>query len=123
MVVAVGNDAQFAAIGRQLDEPALSDGRFATNAGRLAHRTELVALIAARIATRSVAHWVAALSASGIPSGAVRRVRDVLDEVAGSPLSGIPPQAPGMVRRPPPRLDEHGTLVRTHAWDAFAHAG
>lgn len=122
IVVAVGNDGQFAAIVRELGEPALDDARFATNAGRLAHRAEVVSLIAARIATRPVAHWVTALTAAGIPAGAVRPVRDVLLDVAGSPLSGIPPQSPGTVRRPPPRLDEHGGIVRAHGWGAFAYA-
>ncbi len=122
IVVAVGNDGQFATLVRELGEPALGDTRFATNAGRLAHRAEVVALVASRVASQPVAHWVAALTAAGIPAGAVRRVRDVLLDVAGSPLTGIPPQAPGTVRRPPPMLDEHGTAVRAHGWNAFTHA-
>jgi crotonobetainyl-CoA:carnitine CoA-transferase CaiB-like acyl-CoA transferase len=122
IVIAVGNDQQYAALVRELGAAALHDVRFARNAGRVAHRTEVVALMSALIAERSVAHWVDAFRNAGIPAGAVRSVRDVLLDVAGSPLTGIPPQPPGIVRRPPPRLDEHGALVRAHGWNAFAHA-
>lgn len=121
-VLAVGNDVQYAAVARELGVPELAAPRFATNAGRVTHRDELVALVRARVGQESVAHWVALFRRHGVPAGAVRRVRDVLRDVAGSPLTGIPPQAPGAVRRPPPRLDEHGELVRAHGWDAFARA-
>ena len=32
----------------------------------------------------------------------------------------LAPQAPGTVRRPPPRLDEHGARIRAAGWGAFA---
>ena len=121
LVLAVGNDAQFASVAKQLALPALGDARFTTNAGRVTHRADVVALIGQRIAGDSVAHWVDAFRKDGVPAGAVRRVRDVLQDVAASPLTGIPPFPPGTVRRPPPRLDEHGALVRAQGWNAFGH--
>jgi crotonobetainyl-CoA:carnitine CoA-transferase CaiB-like acyl-CoA transferase len=122
LVLAVGNDAQFAAVARVLALPELTDPRFANNAGRAACRAELVGLMARRIAERPVAHWIDGFRVAGVPAGVVRRVRDVIKDVGGSPLTGIPPLAPGTVRRPPPRLDEHGALVRAYGWDAFARA-
>ena len=123
MVIAVGNDAQFAACVRALKLDALAaDASVATNAGRVAARARVVAEIAARVRTRNAAEWLAALEAVGVPCGVVKPVLEALREVAASPLSGVAPQAPGTVRRPPPRLDEHGAQVRARGWDAFGVA-
>lgn len=120
LVIAVGSDAQFAAMAGALDIAELSDARFATNAGRLAHRTAVVSAIRARVATASAAEWVARLDRVGVPCGLVRTVLEALGEVDASPLYGVAPFAPALVRRPPPTLDEHGALVRARGWDAFA---
>ena len=122
LVLAVGSDGQFAAVVKELGVPELADARFAKNAGRSENRAEVTGLMGKRIAQQPVAHWVEAFRKDGVPAGAVRHVRDVLQDVAASPLTGIPPFAPGTVRRPPPRLDEHGALVRAQGWNAFAHA-
>jgi crotonobetainyl-CoA:carnitine CoA-transferase CaiB-like acyl-CoA transferase len=122
LVIAVGNDAQFAALRDVLGAPALGDARFATNAGRVAHRDDVVRLIGASLARKSAADWLRALRRAGVPAGAVGTVEDALARVQASPLTGVAPQAPGTVRRPPPRLDAHGPLVRAHGWDAFEHA-
>jgi hypothetical protein len=50
----------------------------------------------------------------------VKTVLETLREVEASPLTGVAPSVPGSVRRPPPRLDEHGALVRAQGWGAFA---
>ncbi len=122
LVIAVGSDAQFAAMAGALELTVLGDSRFATNAGRLEHRAEIVAAIRARIATRSAAEWVAVLGMAGVPCGVVRTVVEALGDVSASPLTGVAPLAPALVRRPPPMLDEHGPLVREHGWDAFARS-
>jgi crotonobetainyl-CoA:carnitine CoA-transferase CaiB-like acyl-CoA transferase len=122
IVIAVGSDAQFAALVRALGLDALRDPAFAKNPGRIAHREEVVSAIRARVRTKPAAEWVALLDAAGVPCGLVRSVLEALGEVAASPLSGVAPLAPATVRRPPPMLDEHGALVREHGWDAFARA-
>lgn len=122
LVIAVGSDAQFASLAVALGIGALADPRFATNAGRLAHRAEVVSAIRARVATARAAEWVARLERAGVPCGLVRTVREALDDVDASPLTGVAPLAPALVRRPPPMLDEHGALVRANGWDAFARA-
>ena len=120
IVIAVGSDAQWRHCAGALGlVDMLVDQRLATNAGRLAHRDSVVSAIAARVATRPAAEWLAALHQVGVPAGIVRSVREAVADVAGSPLTGIAPNAPGTVRLPPPTLDEHGVLVRTHGWDAF----
>ena len=123
VVVAVGSDAQWQACARALDLPDLAaDARLATNAGRLAHRAELVARLAQRLAERPAAEWRARLERAGVPTGEVKTVLETLREVEASPLTGVAPSVPGTVRRAPPALDAHGALVRAHGWDAFARA-
>jgi crotonobetainyl-CoA:carnitine CoA-transferase CaiB-like acyl-CoA transferase len=121
IVIAVGNDAQFAALVRVLDTGALADKAFATNAGRLGHREAVVRAIRERVARRSADEWIQLLERAGVPCGIVRSVLEALRDVASSSaLTGVAPLPPSEVRRPPPRLDEHGVLVRARSWSAFA---
>jgi crotonobetainyl-CoA:carnitine CoA-transferase CaiB-like acyl-CoA transferase len=122
VVIAVGSDAQFASMARVLGLGALDDPRFATNAGRLAHRAEIVSAIRARLATRPAGEWVTSLEHAGVPAGVVRSVLEALGHVTASPLTGVAPLEPAAVRRAPPTLDEHGALVRAYGWNAFARA-
>ncbi len=120
IVVAVGSDAQWRACAVALDEPGLAaDPRFATNAGRVTHRAELVAALAARVRGLPAAEWLARLDAVGVPGGRVRSVAEALEEEGASPLTGVAPSVPGAVRLPPPMLDEQGDEVRRHGWQAF----
>ncbi|GAC1479604.1 MAG: CaiB/BaiF CoA-transferase family protein [Gemmatimonadaceae bacterium] len=120
IVVAVGSDAQWQACARALGLPALaSDARLATNAGRLAHRAEVVGALAARLTAAPAAVWLASLDAAGVPCGLVRGVREVLAATNASPLTGMPPSVPGSIRMPPPHLDEHGVEIRQRGWHVF----
>jgi len=120
VVIAVGNDAQFAACVRALELDALTaDSALATNAGRVTQRERVVEAIAARVRGESAATVLRALDAVGVPCGVVKPVLEALKAVDGSALTGVAPQGPTAVRRPPPRLDEHGALVRTRGWGAF----
>jgi crotonobetainyl-CoA:carnitine CoA-transferase CaiB-like acyl-CoA transferase len=120
LVVAVGADAQWSRMARAMGLDALADdARFATNAGRVRHRDELVSRLAARFREASAAHWVQALGAVGVPVGQVRTVAEALAGGAGSPLTGLPSPVGGRAWRPPPALDEHGALVRAEGWGAF----
>jgi crotonobetainyl-CoA:carnitine CoA-transferase CaiB-like acyl-CoA transferase len=120
VVIAVGNDPQWLACARALGLDALAeDAALATNAGRVTHRERVVSAIQARLRTAPAATWIAALEAAGVPCGVVKPVLEALREVNASALTGVAPVAPGAVRLPPPRLDEHGTLVRADGWKAF----
>jgi crotonobetainyl-CoA:carnitine CoA-transferase CaiB-like acyl-CoA transferase len=121
IVIAVGSDAQFAALVRALDSVELADDRLATNPGRVAHRAELAGAIRARLSQRPALEWTEILARAGVPCGVVRTVLEALADVQASPLSGVAPLPPGSVRRPPPLLDEHGDLIRAHGWRAVAH--
>jgi crotonobetainyl-CoA:carnitine CoA-transferase CaiB-like acyl-CoA transferase len=120
IVVAVGSDPQWRACARALDLAELADDpRFATNAGRLAHRETVVGTLARRLREGPAAHWLLRLEEAGVPAGIVKSVLETLDEVEASPLTGVAPSVPGRVRLPPPRLDEHGARIRALGWGAF----
>jgi crotonobetainyl-CoA:carnitine CoA-transferase CaiB-like acyl-CoA transferase len=120
-VIAVGSDAQWTACARALGLAALAtDPSLATNAGRLAERERVVSTISATVRQQSAAHWCELLDRARVPCGLVKGVLESLREVDGSELTGVAPAAPGTVRRPPPRLNEHGDEVRRRGWDVFA---
>jgi crotonobetainyl-CoA:carnitine CoA-transferase CaiB-like acyl-CoA transferase len=72
LVLAVGNDRQFAALCEVLGAPELTgDPRFATNGGRVAHRDILRAQLEVRLAARGAREWAAALTGVRVPAGVV----------------------------------------------------
>jgi crotonobetainyl-CoA:carnitine CoA-transferase CaiB-like acyl-CoA transferase len=72
IVVAVGNDAQFAAFVRVLGLPHLAaDARFAANRSRVANRTALIAEIAPELRRRSRVGLFQELDAAGVPAGPI----------------------------------------------------
>ncbi|SIP86417.1 Crotonobetainyl-CoA:carnitine CoA-transferase CaiB [Paracoccus thiocyanatus] len=81
LIVACGNDRQFAALCRVLDLPGLAeDPDYATNPARVANRARLVPLLAD--ATRRFARsaLIAALEGAGVPAGPVNDVAEALAE-------------------------------------------
>ncbi len=82
LILAVGNDAQFAKFCQLAGRPELAaDPRFATNAARVRHRADIVPLVADLMATRSTAEWIAALEPAGVPCGPI----NTLDQVFADP--------------------------------------
>ncbi|HEX2779490.1 MAG TPA: CoA transferase [Gemmatimonadaceae bacterium] len=123
LVIAVGNDLQWKALTRVLGLDSLGeDPALESNAGRLAHRERVVAALAERLRSRTASEWVRSLDAAGIPCGTVRSVLEALREVRASPLSGVASPVGGLVRLDPPRLDQHGELIRARGWGAFTTA-
>jgi crotonobetainyl-CoA:carnitine CoA-transferase CaiB-like acyl-CoA transferase len=120
MIVAVGSNAQWIACAKVLGlDDLAADTRLATNQGRLAEREKIIEAIARRILQRDAGFWIDALSAEGVPCGRVNTVIEALSAVDASALTGIAPSVPGAVRLPPPRLDEHGDMIRRDGWGAF----
>jgi crotonobetainyl-CoA:carnitine CoA-transferase CaiB-like acyl-CoA transferase len=72
LVLAVGNDRQFAALCDELGAPELAaDPRFATNPARVEHREELGAELERLLAARPAAAWAEVLLARRVPAGQV----------------------------------------------------
>jgi crotonobetainyl-CoA:carnitine CoA-transferase CaiB-like acyl-CoA transferase len=130
VILGANNDQQF----RRLCEFAgvsemASDPRFATNAQRLKHRTELVEALSELTRRHPTQHWVGGLEAAGLPCGPVNTLDRVFDDpqvshrgmkitmphpVADVPLIGSPlklSETPVGYRRPPPLLGEHTNEV------------
>jgi crotonobetainyl-CoA:carnitine CoA-transferase CaiB-like acyl-CoA transferase len=83
LVLAVGNDRQFAALCDELGAGALAtDPRFASNAGRVEHREALVALLDEALAAAPADHWVARLAARGVPCGTVNGIDEAVELAA-----------------------------------------
>jgi crotonobetainyl-CoA:carnitine CoA-transferase CaiB-like acyl-CoA transferase len=133
LIVTVGNDVQFRKLCELLGAPQLADDpRFATNAGRTAHRDELRPLLVERLAARSAAEWFDDLIKLGVPCGPINTVEQGVafaEQIGLEPavISGHGDAAVPTVRHPltfsvtpprydlpPPRLDEHGEQIR--AW-------
>jgi crotonobetainyl-CoA:carnitine CoA-transferase CaiB-like acyl-CoA transferase len=75
LVLAVGNDRQFAALCEVLGAPGMADEpRFATNADRVAARVALRAELEVLLAARPAVEWVAELTAARVPAGMVNDV-------------------------------------------------
>lgn len=78
VVVAVGNDTIWkrlcgaVGLGDLVDDP-----RLATNAGRRAHRPEVVARVAEVLATRPAATWLEVLRSAGVPASLVQGLSEV----------------------------------------------
>jgi formyl-CoA transferase len=126
IIIAVGNDRQFARLAEICGHAEWAmDERFASNASRVANRTEIVGFIADVIAGRPAADWLGALELAGIPAGPINRISHALSDVqaqhrrmvrniAGVPLVGSPVRLDGEradSELPPPALGEHTDQV------------
>jgi len=122
IIIAVGNDRQFARLAEICGHPEWpADERFTNNAARVANRADMVRLVSETIATKPAAEWLDRLEAAGIPAGPINRMSQALSDVqaqhrgmvrniAGTPLVGSPVRLDGLradSELPPPALGEH----------------
>jgi crotonobetainyl-CoA:carnitine CoA-transferase CaiB-like acyl-CoA transferase len=129
VIIAVGNDSQFAKLCTVLGQPELaSHPDHATNADRLGRRADLVAKLAVLTSQFAQADLLAGLEAVGVPSGPINRVDQVFADpqvihrgmqvklasaaAKGGEIPGV--RTPIMLdgtpmasERPAPRLGEH----------------
>ncbi|MFI8073570.1 CaiB/BaiF CoA transferase family protein [Streptomyces sp. NPDC086033] len=128
-----GNDKQFAAFCAAADRTdLLQDERFATTSARIAHREEILPVLAAILRTRTRDEWLTVLDAHDVPAGPYNEMpevfadpqiqhRGMLIEVE-DPASGQLPMLANPIRftatpvegyAPPPALGEHTDEVLT----------
>ncbi len=120
IVVAAGNDAQFARLCRVLDLPL--DPELAANTQRLSRREEVSDMLNAAIGRRARGELLAALAAAQVPAGPVQQVGEAVEALERAHPDGwiktvdgvrLPPPpihvdgAAPVIRRAPPRLGEH----------------
>ncbi|HMN44319.1 MAG TPA: CaiB/BaiF CoA-transferase family protein [Povalibacter sp.] len=126
LVLAVGNDSQFAKFCDAAGCPFSLDARFRRNADRVRNRAELVPLLEDVLKQRTVAEWVALLEPLGVPVGPINNLAQVFEhpQVVSRgmridlphPLSGSVPQVASPIRMSatplqysaaPPTLGQH----------------
>ena len=79
LMLAVGNDKQFAAFAECIGEADLAtDKRFQRNSDRVANRAELAELLERVLVRRSTAHWLKQLAERGVPAGPINDIEQVL---------------------------------------------
>ena len=131
--LAVGNDQQFVRLCTVARLGSLDrDARFASNPLRVANYPALRDRLAVVLSERTRAEWIEALTAAGVPCGAVRDIPEVLDDpqvgaremiaavehiTAGTVrVLGVPLKlsgTPGSIRTAPPVLGQHTDGVLT----------
>ena len=80
IVLAVGNDNQFAAFSRLVGMNWANDERFSTNAARVAHRDILVLEIEAIMITKETTEWISLLEQASVPCGPVNNLEQILTD-------------------------------------------
>jgi crotonobetainyl-CoA:carnitine CoA-transferase CaiB-like acyl-CoA transferase len=138
IAIAVGNDAQFAALCEALGVAELAeDERFRRNEDRVRHRRELVAALGLPLAALAADEAIARIRGAGVPCGPVNDLAaavDLASELGLEPVVEIATDGDGAVeqvaspltlsatpvtyRRPPPRLGQHTDEVLAWLDDA-----
>jgi crotonobetainyl-CoA:carnitine CoA-transferase CaiB-like acyl-CoA transferase len=133
VIIASGNDNQFVKLCAALGAPELAaEPAYQDNAGRLAHRAELVARLCALSARMTRAELLAKLEAAGVPAGPINDLEQVFSDpqvihrrmridppsaaAEGGTIPGVRTPimldgAPLAAERPSPRLGEHGAEI------------
>ncbi len=81
MLLAIGNDGQFARFSQVADHPEwATDARFAVNTQRVLHRDELTQLLQTEIRKRTTADWIALLEHHAVPCGPINTVAQAFED-------------------------------------------
>ena len=127
MVIAVGNDSQFAKLCEIMGCPELAeDERYATNANRVRNREVLIPLLQEIFYRRNVAKWISLIEPEGVPCGPINNLGQVFEHPQvrhrdmridlPHPLAGTTPSVanpikfsgtPMQYKMAPPTLGQH----------------
>lgn len=131
LMVAVGNDSQFAKLCRVLEQPHLAqDAAYATNAQRVQNREHLITILERHFTRRTTQEWVKTLLDAGIPCGPVNDIpaaladpqavaREMVQEITRDDGEVVPQlgppiklsRTPPTIRSAPPRLGEQTDAI------------
>jgi crotonobetainyl-CoA:carnitine CoA-transferase CaiB-like acyl-CoA transferase len=127
ITLGASNQVNYERVCRMLDAPELvDDPRFQDNARRMAHRTELVAILGERFRQHTSAELLERLDAAGVPAGPVLDIPGMLDypqtlaremvvalehpRAGATKAIGMPVKfgaTPGRIVRPAPLFGQH----------------
>jgi crotonobetainyl-CoA:carnitine CoA-transferase CaiB-like acyl-CoA transferase len=131
MILALGNDSQFARLAEAIDKPEWADDpRFSTNAQRVNNRDALISALSDITRSRTTNDWITLFENLGVPCGPINNLEQVFDDpqvVARNmqismqhpkygdiPLVANPirlSETPVQYRNAPPALGEHTVEV------------
>jgi crotonobetainyl-CoA:carnitine CoA-transferase CaiB-like acyl-CoA transferase len=141
LMLAVGNDRQFAACAECLGEPSLAtDERFSRNSDRVANRTILVERMQEALQRRPLADWLDAFARHRVPAAPINTIEQVFSDAYASErelvkfmTNSAGQQVPTVANpvdfsqtevtysRAPPLLGEHTDEV-LHEWLGYSDA-
>ncbi len=124
LIIACGNDRQFAALCDLLDLNELAtDAAYATNPARVANRDKLAELLSARTRIRNRVDLIASLEAAGVPGGPINTVAEAINDpqIVSRGLRIDPEGLPGLrtpvsFSRSQLSLDKAGPLLGGDEW-------
>ena len=135
LVLAVGNDSQFAKFCEAAECVLHQDARFRKNADRVRHREVIVPLLAEIMRRRTVAEWVALLEPIGVPVGPINDLAQAfaqpqvksrgLQIELPHPLAGSVPGVANPIRMSatPPRYESAPPLLGQHTREVLLSFG
>ncbi|WP_299472063.1 CaiB/BaiF CoA-transferase family protein [uncultured Roseibium sp.] len=138
LIIAVGNDGQFKRLCGVLGRPELAEQpKYATNAARVAARSELVPVLCEETVARARDDLLTALEMEGVPAGPINSVEDVFndtqvahrgmrvdlpaDGVAGGSVSSV--RTPITFRNADLALDRAAPSLGAHTQEVLAELG
>jgi crotonobetainyl-CoA:carnitine CoA-transferase CaiB-like acyl-CoA transferase len=104
IVIAVGNDKQFAALAELVGAPEwAADERFGSNDARVTNRLKLRDLLQEKLGARPGEEWIAAMSEAGVPAGRVNDIAgafELAESLGLDPIAEVPRSDGTAVRLP-----------------------
>lgn len=139
LILAVGNDGQFARLCAILGlEAMVSDERFATNKARVAHREQVRSLVIEQTIKHTKAALLAACGENAVPAGPINSIADMFDDpqvkargmridletADGTTIPGVRTpivlsETPLAYQRPSPTLGEHSDDILAELESTF----
>ena len=127
MVVAVGNDGQFAKLCGALGCAQWpKDPRFLTNPLRVTNRDVLIPMLEAAFAQKTANEWISSLTQLGVPCGPLNNIQQVFDDphvqsrgvqvaIPHSRAGSVPALAnPARLAKTPPQYERPAPLLGEH---------
>ena len=138
LVLAVGNDRQYAAFKKVAGDDRLNSDRYITNPDRVRYRESLIPIVKEVMLTRTTDEWLQALEPVGVPAGPINTIDKIFDDPQvkarglkvdlDHPLSGTVPSVLNPftfngqqigAETAPPLLGEHtNTILEAFGFDA-----
>ena len=135
LVLAIGNDGQFAKFCELAGCSLAQDPRFRKNADRVRNREQLIPLLEGILRHKTVAQWVSSLQPIGVPVGPINNIQQVFAEPQvinrgmqvelPHPLAGTVPLVANPIKfsATPLRYEQAPPTLGQHTWEVLTELG